>query len=734
MNKNAATTVAILGIALLALCSPPAVHAGEWPAWRGPYQSGASDDTGLVSDWSPEGKNLVWSADFTGRSTPVVFNGQTCVIGRVGEDKQRQEIVACFDAETGRKNWEHRYNVYNTTVPFNRLGWASLVGDPETGNVYAHGAAGQLTAYSAAGDIVWSHFTGEAVGRLSGYGGRTQTPLIDRNQLIITFVSNGWGKLAGPSHRYFSFDKRTGEQLWISKPGARPFDMNTQGGSVIADIGGRHLLISSNADGHIYALKANTGEKVWEFNLSKRGINVTPVVANDTVYISHSEENLDDAVMGRFVAIDATGEGDVTAGAEKWRINETSAGFPSPAYKDGKLYVIDNSANLKRIDAATGAIEWEYSVGTVGKASPVLADGKIFVAETNGRFQILEDGDDGPKPLSFNELKSEGDRYAEIYGSAAIAYGRIYLSTEGRLYCIGDKSKKIDFAAHRPRPAPAIPSAKGAPHWIQVVPAHGITAPGETVRFEARAFDPVGNPLGVVEADWKVEGLKGAIDANGRFNAGKSMDFQAGTVVATFKGKSGESLIRVAPPLPWVEDFESYPVGSAPPHWVSARGRYEVQEKDGNKVLVKKFYPRGLMRTWLYMGPSNDNYTIEADVMGSAKKRRRSDVGLLAGGYTLDLMGNQQKVQVRSWASEERMAQEVEFEWEPDVWYRMKMRVEVGEKKARIRGKVWPKDQNEPAEWTIEVEDPLPIHGGSPGLIGYSPEDVYYDNVKVTVN
>ena len=35
---------------------------------------------------------------------------------------------------------------------------------------------------------------------------------------------------------------------------------------------------------------------------------------------------------------------------------------------------------------------------------------------------------------------------------------------------------------------------------------------------------------------------------------------------------------------------------------------------------------------------------------------------------------------------------------------------------------------------TIVVEDDLPIRNGSPGLIGYSPVDIYYDNVKVTVS
>ena len=102
--------------------------------------------------------------------------------------------------------------------------------------------------------------------------------------------------------------------------------------------------------------------------------------------------------------------------------------------------------------------------------------------------------------------------------------------------------------------------------------------------------------------------------------------------------------------------------------------------------------------------------------------------------YTLDLMGNHQRLQIRTWPSEERMAKEVSFPWEMDTWYRMKLRVDTSGDTGWIRGKVWKKGDPEPADWSIEAEDPLPIPGGSPGLIGYSPVDIHYDNIKVTVN
>jgi len=709
-----------------------AAHAAEWASWRGPGYDGVSKETGLISSWSPDGENMLWKVDFIGRSTPVVFDGRACVIGRVGEKIDRQEIVACFDAADGSKRWEHRFNVYNTTVPFNRVGWASLVGDPETGNVYAHGVAGQLIAYDSQGKIVWERFLAEEFGRLSGYGGRTQTPLIDGEQLILSYVSSGWGKHAAPRHRYFSFDKRTGDVLWIATPGNFPFDMNTQSVPVIAEIGGRHLLVSGNADGHIYALDARTGEKIWGFQLSRRGINSTVLVVGQRVYASHSEENIDDAVMGRVVAIDATGKGDVTKSHELWRINEMSAGFPSPAYLDGRLYVTDNSANLYSIDAQSGEVVWEHSIGTVGKGSPVLADGKLYVTEVNGRFHILEPGKDAARQLDVDELHVADGRYAEIYGSPAIAYGRVYFATEGGLYCLGGKdAPAVDVKRTKPTPS----KGQGPPGWIQVVPAEVLIRPGEKAEFEVRTFDTKGRrPLGPRKADWKLSGLTGSIEG-GIFKAAKDKSFQAGEITATLNGLTSSARVRVIADPPWVEGFQTFESGKVPSHWVGAPKKWEVREHEGGQVLVKTVRPKGLLRNALYMGPSTmSNYTVSAEVKGAQKGRRRTDMGLIAGGYTFDLMGNHQRVQIRTWPAEERIASEVPFEWEMDRWYHLKLRVDVEDQRARVRGKVWPKGDREPEAWTITVEDPFPIRGGSPGLIGYSPADAYYDNIKVTVN
>ena len=726
-----------LSLLLLAtfLTVPILVKAEDWPNWRGPQLDGTSADTDLISEWSLDGENLIWRHDFTGRSTPVVLHGRVCANGRVGEGIARQEMLACFDAGTGERLWEFRFNVYQTTVPWTRVGWANITGDPETGYVYVQGVGGLLYCLdSKDGRVVWMRNLIEELGFMEGYGGRTQTSAIDENRVIITFSNTSWGSQAKPLHRTFAFDKHTGELQWTSTPGTFQMDKNTQSTPATAVIGGQRLVIHGNGDGSIYALQSRTGEKVWGFGLSKRGINTSVLVEGDTVFAGHSEENLDEGSMGRVVAIDATGRGDVTQTHERWRA-ALGVGFSSPGFLDGRLYVLDNSANLHALDAVSGEEYWEFSLGTVGKSSPVLADGKIYATEVNGRFHILEPSAQAAKSLDLEELSLPSGRYAEIYGSPTVAYGRIYFTTEEGIYCLGDPDRRFEATASAPRdlreePAPA----SASPAILRVKPAEigiGIT---DTPLFRVEAFDAKGRSLGNVEAQWRLQGLAGEIDA-GRFAPSAAARSQAGLIVAKVGDLEAKARVRVVAPLPLHEDFESVEVGSRPGYFLAYVGRFGVEELDGNKVLAKGPSPLKIHRHITFLGSHDDSgYTIEADVRGSQDGRKLADVGLINSGYTLDLMGNHQRLELRSWASALRMVQRVDFEWQPNVWYRMKMRVDTNDTRALIQGKVWPKGEPEPEQWQITAEDPLPIREGSPGLYGYSPTPVYFDNVKVTSN
>ena len=425
----------------LLLCSGTA-QAADWPSWRGPSQNGVSSESDLITEWSTEGDNLIWHANFIGRSTPIVLNGRVFVIGRRGEGIGQEGIVAAFDAENGEKIWEHAYNIFHTTIPFNRVGWASLTGDPETGYIYAHGVGGLFLCFDRDGEVVWSRSLTEEFGRISGYGGRVHTPVVDEDLVIISYLSSNWGSHTPGRHRYFAFNKRTGAVVWISTPGGKPLD-TTYSVPVVTEIGGVRMLIGGNADGSVYAMKVRTGEKIWGFALSRRGINSSVVVGNNKVYAAHSEENLDNTALGRVVCIDATGTGDVTATHEVWRYDGVFAGYTSPVLHDGRLYIVDNSANMHALNATDGTPHWIHNIGTVGKGSPVFADGRLYAPEVNGRFTIIAPGDKSAETIDSDVIPMPEGRAAEFYGAPAVAYGRVYISTEAGIFALGNKKARF---------------------------------------------------------------------------------------------------------------------------------------------------------------------------------------------------------------------------------------------------------------------------------------------------
>lgn len=726
-----------------------------WAHWRGPEQNGISREKGLPASWSPDGENLIWSTDFGCRSTPVIFRGRLYLINLAAGDPtgapdiHDQERIMCLDASTGEVLWEKRFNVFHTTIPSNRVGWANLAVDPETGYVYAHGTQGFLLCLDPDGNIIWRRSLTEEFGRITGYGGRVHTPVIDEDLVIVSFLSVGWGDQSTPAHRYVAFDKRTGDVVWWSAPGGRPLD-TTYSTPVVAIINGERLLIAGNADGGVYAMRVRTGEKVWGCRLSKRGINVTPVVEGNYVYIAHSEENTDPADpqnprLGSVVCIDATGTGDVTETHIKWRHDGLTVGYASPVLVDGLLYCIDNSGDLHCLSAEDGTQLWEHHLGTVGKGSPVWADGKLYCMEATGNVWILKPGREGVEVLDHDELQSRlPNAKLEIHASPAVANGRVYLATMESIYCIGleDHRPVADPFPPVPEELPVKPNDSLATLLVQPGEAH--LYPGDEERFRARGFNHHGQEMHVEAStvSWSIEGVKGTVDAQGHLTVAADCGPVAGRLLATAAGIQGHSRIRILQRLPFEEDFESYEPGTVPPTWVGAAGRTVIDVLEGNKVLKKREdNPRSQRATVFIGAPDLTGYTIEADVMGVRVKRQLPDMGVVANRYFLELQGNRQRLAIVTWRAQPRIQHTVPYRWEPDRWYRVKFRVDIVDGKGLLRGKAWPRGEQEPEQWLIEFEDPIPNTEGAPGVYGFAPNitatpgsPVYFDNVRVYPN
>jgi outer membrane protein assembly factor BamB len=724
----------------------------DWPNWRGPQQNCVSTEKGLPDKWDPDGgpgSNLLWkNEELGGRSTPIVMRGKlyTIVRDQPGTAVEGEKVV-CVDAATGKKLWQHRFNVYLSEVPDTRVGWSSCVGDPETGRVYAQGVGGYFCCLEGdTGKLVWDRSLHEEFGAITTYGGRTNVPIVFEDTVLISAVVVGWGDepkwggLARPAHRFMAFDKATGELRWLNGTSISPYD-TTYSTPTVMPIGGQQLIVFASGDGQLWAMQPRTGKTVWNLPLSRMGISVSPLVTTDgRVFVSHSEEIEFGNTMGTVVAVDGKQSGNLT-GKELWRQFEIMAGKSSPIMVDDRLYVVDDRAKLYVYDAKTGKEITMKKLGSVSRSTPVYGDGKIYYCTNSGQWYILKPTDDGVEIIHRLRLPN-----VDVDGSPIISHGRIYLPTSAALYCIGNAEAK-------PQADPLPPMPKESPvtdkkvAQVQVIPCDIILTPGQKQSYRVKVFNALGQEIELPEGEqFSLDGPGQISDIRTgevSYAAPKDGNHQTALVICKVGNVTGSARVRITPPLPWKWDFNADE--KVPLTWIGGRVRYEVRDMSGDKVIVKKSVlptprdPNNKLgtRSMMFMGPKGlANYTIQGDIMLPEENGEISDVGLINSGYYMTIRGESQKLRIDSWPSHDvRTHKMTDAEIKPNEWYTMKLMVVPEGETAIVRGKLWKRGEAEPTAWTVEMVDKAPNLHGSPGLYGHASDaEIYLDNLQIMSN
>ncbi len=761
------------------LVTTTSAAASDWPDWRGPMQDRHYDGPPLVTSFDPEtGENVVWRHEEGSISTPVIMDGRlfTLVRHAPGTTEESEKVI-CLDARTGKKLWENIFNVYLSDVPAERVGWSAVIADPVTNTVFAHGVCGVFTAIDAAtGKTQWQRSLHEEFGFLSTYGGRTNIPVVFEDLVIASAVVTGWGDTARPAHRFLGMDKATGDVRWMNGTKELPED-TTYSTPSLAVLDGQAALVFGSSDGSIWNFQPRTGRAIWNFKLSRRGINTPPLVDGETVYVSQSEENLDNTSMGLATAFKATGTGDITATNRLWQKKGVMDGRSMPVVLGDRVYFVEDGAKLHVFDKATGDLigRPQKLLGTIVRGSPLVANGKLYVCSTSG-FHVIEPTTDGFKFVHRMRLEEED----EITASPIAADGLLYLVTGARIYCLGQSAagplENRNKPPHRARPAvvsAATQGPAGEAAWVQVIPAEAQIAAGEILPLMVRLYDAEGRFVKESPATFTTSA--GSITADGRYTAPTGKHVGA-IVTAKVGSLEGRARIRSMPPLPWRFDFEDIALsadpkggpsrGEPPLPWIGMRYRHVIREVDGSKCLVKvTTIPKGT-RSQGWIGPiSLHDYRIQADLraaesgVGSPgdpktpttdsdadafakafgtpaalEKARMPDMGLIAQRYTLDLMGAAQQLQLRSWPPQvaTHFSKTIPFPWEAGRWYTMKFEARTRGNDAVLRGKIWPRGEPEPEAWTIEGIHENGNLQGSPGFFGNAKDsEIFIDNVSV---
>jgi outer membrane protein assembly factor BamB len=765
----------LLGGLLFSTCvsSNAAVHG--WLDWRGPNHNGASLEKNLPDKVNP--KNPLWMADFPGMACPVVADGKLFSLGYSGSGADLQEVLACFDADTGKELWHRGHNDFLSDIIYTRYATGSPAVDPETGNVYMQGTQGILAGFTSDGKLLWQHSLMEEFGRLTFPNGRTASPVVDGDLVITRGITANWGAQGPGGDRFYAFDKRTGNIVWASTPAARPVD-SSYSHSVLGFLDGKRVLYSGTGDGSVVCLNARTGDPLWRIPVTKAGINSSLLVDDDkiiAIYGTPYESGQMIALKIPHVTPTKPGEPVVIERdtAQLWAA-DLSTSASSPILVGNNIYIVTEKGDLNCVDVNTGKIFWHLKLGIEQRnAALTYADGKLYVpilddpatktaggeAGTTGALYIIEPGDTEGKILQHVALDGR------CFGTPLVYNGKIYIQTTRHLYAFGKKGNNSGLP---PEPAPENWPTPGAATQLQIIPSEVLLRPGQTEDFRVRSLDKNGFTVEEIKdvksvkwASFVPPTAKVKATLNAKFNADGELEAEtnsvpsAGAFMATVGNLKGTIRGRILPYLPVHQDFEwaklsettsndveaATPFAYPPLPWIGARFKFDIRDKDGSKVMAKTVENRFFQRATVFMGdPGTKNYTIEADVMSEGKMRREvvlkmSEVGVICQRYLVTLKGNEQKMEISS--NFERVRASTDFKWAPNVWYRLKARVDIAKDGSGVvRAKAWKKSESEPEKWTLEVPHKTAHQNGSPGLFGFSPQDqrVFIDNISVTPN
>lgn len=735
------------------------IHKGNWISWRGPLQTGVSLESYEGSgELNPE---PVWHDDIQGRGTPVIFNGRMYSWGYRGKGPDLEEVIQARDEKTGKVLWEKAEHDFISDTIYNRYSIGAAAVDPETENVIVATTFGLVTCYSKDGDEIWQHSMIERFGRLTFPNGRAGSPVIDGDIVIIRGVTSYWGADGPARDRFFGFDKNTGELLWSSTPGVGPPYLKDSSMSTpyLETRDGKRVFYAGTGCGNIVCVNVNDGTPLWRYQISKGGVNSSPVILGDNLICIHGKENLDTTEIGRAFAIKLPEDYDNTGGeidpeqkgapritdVEVWR-NRLEMFTSSPVLVGDKVYQVVKTGSLYCLDASSGKTLWELKLANEQlHASPAYADGKLYVPLFPGEFFVIDVT--GEKGKIVQDIEVEGN----CIGSPAICNGKVYLHTTEKLYAFEIKNDGIKWDD---APAVEMPEA-GAAAKLSAVPVDVLLKGGDSADVKIYQSDANGITVGeagetsfakFIPPTARVKAEMDASFSGKTISAADDAKLSAGAWKATSGDLSGIVRGRVISNLPYNEDFESFDLAASGPNgnfafpplpWIGARLKWEVREQDGNKVLAKTLDRVLFQRSLSFIGdPDLKNYTLQADVMTDGNRRVKSVVGLINQRYIIALIGNANVIEISS--NHERVKHSVPFRISANKWYTLKTRVDTNDDGSGVvRGKVWVKGEPEPEEWTIEFEHKNVHKVGAPGLFGFSPQSqksVFVDNIAITQN
>jgi outer membrane protein assembly factor BamB len=435
---------------LLAVASGITVSAADWPHWRGPNGTGATDEANLPVTWSAT-ENVAWKAPITGLgvSSPIVSGNLVVVTSQVGDSTRRAGnhprlvqggdaeaageralgatraqrgdaaepttfVVEAFDRESGKRVWEYRLEAAGPMPEVHdKHNMASSSPVSDGARIYAWFATGQIVALDMSGRRVWERHLGREIAPFDVLWGHSSSPTIFEDSLLLLcdHVSASY---------LLALDLRTGQEKWRADRGAGKSSYSTP--LVVPGPSGPEIIVNSSE--RVDAYDARTGEPLWHTGGTNRFPVPSPLFHDGVVYMSRGYRS------SPYMALRPGGRGDITKSHVLWENTTGGPYISSLVHLDGLIYMPTDVGAVTVVDARDGSRVWQQRVDGVFSASPVAADGKVYFLSENGETVVVRGGRN-PEVIARNPL---GER---AIASPAISNGQIFIRTDDHVFAIG---------------------------------------------------------------------------------------------------------------------------------------------------------------------------------------------------------------------------------------------------------------------------------------------------------
>lgn len=408
------------------------LQAADWSQFRGPNAAGIAADAQPPTEWSAT-KNREWKTALPGpgTSSPIVAGERvfvTCYSGygdssNGGMNDLKRHLV-CADLKSGKILWtqtepaqlpEDDYSGFLT-----EHGYASNTPVTDGENVYAFFSKSGVFAFDRNGRKLWH----ADVGRMSNNRrwGSGASLMLHGDHVIVNAADEG--------RKIVALDRHTGKEVWSSPGSSLELAFGTP---VLVKDGGREDLVIAVAE-ELWGMNPANGKLRW---LAETGIpgNVSPsVVQGDGMVFAFGGYP-----RRSTVAVRTGGKGDVSDSHIAWRSPKTTY-VPTPVYRGGHLYFVNDEGFAYCIAAKTGDIVYEERVSGAGGAgrrgskpfyASAVAAGDLYyaVSRRGGTFVIAT------KP-KFQQLAHNviADDESQFNATPALVGNRIILRSDAALH------------------------------------------------------------------------------------------------------------------------------------------------------------------------------------------------------------------------------------------------------------------------------------------------------------